>query len=229
VDCFADEEGLSARWFELQTSRRKPGASQARDYDPATGTWLSSDGLGFGGGTPNLYHYAGSDPINSVDLDGSKVGWSPGTSMAFKRAVAAEVGRSALLKKVLQKLDARPGLFLIGRSDEKKSKFRPDHGRADWLVCGGRIAWNPNYAFVAKDGSWYLSPGASLLHEMTHALIATYPDYMRPDTRLHNPMDEDDWIVKFMEAAWGREQNEPMRDHFTGLSEGTFEIANDVP
>ncbi|MGH2464210.1 MAG: RHS repeat-associated core domain-containing protein, partial [Candidatus Limnocylindrales bacterium] len=42
----------------------------ARDYDPATGTWTGPDPIQFAGGQPNLYQYAGSDPVNNSDPTG---------------------------------------------------------------------------------------------------------------------------------------------------------------
>jgi RHS repeat-associated protein len=39
----------------------------ARDYDPQTGRWLSSDPLRFEGGDSNLYAYARNDPVNLTD------------------------------------------------------------------------------------------------------------------------------------------------------------------
>jgi RHS repeat-associated protein len=42
----------------------------ARDYDAETGRWTTKDPIGFAGGAANLYAYAGSDPVNSVDLSG---------------------------------------------------------------------------------------------------------------------------------------------------------------
>jgi RHS repeat-associated protein len=43
----------------------------AREYDATTGRWLSKDEARFGGGW-NFYEYAGSDPVNWVDLDGTR-------------------------------------------------------------------------------------------------------------------------------------------------------------
>jgi len=40
-----------------------------RYYDPATGTWLTRDPIGFDGGV-NLYGYCGGDALNYVDWDG---------------------------------------------------------------------------------------------------------------------------------------------------------------
>jgi len=42
----------------------------AREYDPATGRFLTRDPLGIGGGDSNLYLFAGNDPINSSDPTG---------------------------------------------------------------------------------------------------------------------------------------------------------------
>ena len=47
----------------------------ARDYDPTTGTWTGPDPIRFAGGDPNLYQYAGSDPVNHVDPSGLELGW----------------------------------------------------------------------------------------------------------------------------------------------------------
>jgi RHS repeat-associated protein len=47
----------------------------ARDYDPATGRWLSKDPILFEGGDANLYGYVESDPVNWIDPQGmSKLG-----------------------------------------------------------------------------------------------------------------------------------------------------------
>ena len=46
-----------------------------RAYDAAHGRWLNRDPIGYRGGQPNLYAYAGGDPINRTDPFGLAVYW----------------------------------------------------------------------------------------------------------------------------------------------------------
>jgi len=51
------------------------GRSTGRPYKPNTGTWLSRDPLGEGGGA-NLYDYVGDDPIDNNDPSGLSINWT---------------------------------------------------------------------------------------------------------------------------------------------------------
>lgn len=62
----------------------------ARDYDAETGRWTTKDPIGFAGGAANLYAYAGSDPINSVDI----LGLCPCTDEPDGASQAADAGAS---------------------------------------------------------------------------------------------------------------------------------------
>ena len=72
----------------------------ARDYDPTTGTWTGPDPIQFAGGGPNLYQYAGSDPVNIVDpsgLDGLVVGACLGRNGKITGTDVAECGEGDLM------------------------------------------------------------------------------------------------------------------------------------
>ncbi|KYF54601.1 hypothetical protein BE04_15585 [Sorangium cellulosum] len=45
----------------------------ARDYDPETGRWTAKDPILFDGGSPNVYEYVKSDPVNQRDPSGLTV------------------------------------------------------------------------------------------------------------------------------------------------------------
>jgi len=45
----------------------------ARDYDALMRRWTQKDPIGFDGGQENLYVYAGDEPINMVDEDGTAI------------------------------------------------------------------------------------------------------------------------------------------------------------
>jgi uncharacterized protein RhaS with RHS repeats len=42
----------------------------AREYDPRTARWLQRDPIDAASGDPNLYRYAGNDPVNQADPEG---------------------------------------------------------------------------------------------------------------------------------------------------------------
>jgi len=59
--------GFAGGLYDADTKLVRFGA---RDYDPGMGRWTNRDPIGFAGGDTELYAYAGSDPINALDLSG---------------------------------------------------------------------------------------------------------------------------------------------------------------
>ena len=64
VDCLF---GFTGQLFDTATGLQNNGN---RWYDPATGTWLSQDPIGFAGGDANLQRYVGNIPTNRKDPTG---------------------------------------------------------------------------------------------------------------------------------------------------------------
>jgi RHS repeat-associated protein len=84
----------------------------ARDYDPVSGRWTAKDPIGFGGGSSNLYAYAGGDPIGSLDPSGL---FSVDPSCLLARvSLALSVGADAFLALKMLKAAGAAGRFLIG-------------------------------------------------------------------------------------------------------------------
>jgi uncharacterized protein RhaS with RHS repeats len=50
----------------------------ARAYNPRTARWLQRDPIDASSGDPNLYRYAGNDPVNRADPSGLTPGWVHG-------------------------------------------------------------------------------------------------------------------------------------------------------
>jgi RHS repeat-associated protein len=59
--------GFAGGIYDRDTGLVRHGA---RDYDPETGRWSAKDPIKFRGGTPNLYEYVTTDPINLIDPAG---------------------------------------------------------------------------------------------------------------------------------------------------------------
>jgi RHS repeat-associated protein len=59
--------GYKGGLYDAETGLVRLGA---RDYDPATGRWVTPDRTLFAGGATNLYAFASSDPVNYTDFTG---------------------------------------------------------------------------------------------------------------------------------------------------------------
>lgn len=52
------------------------GTGCGRWYDPATGTFINQDALGFAAGDANLYRYVGNGATNAIDPSGAIARWN---------------------------------------------------------------------------------------------------------------------------------------------------------
>jgi RHS repeat-associated protein len=102
----------------------------ARDYDPQVGRWILKDRAGFNSGSPGLYEYVSSDPVNGIDPEGlaqrgkRNIGTGPYTKKspwktvmdAAKKAAAEGKPKYAMALKGLAKVIKRAGAmgFIVG-------------------------------------------------------------------------------------------------------------------
>jgi RHS repeat-associated protein len=78
--------GFAGGLYDSDTGLTRLGA---REYDAATGRFISQDPIDYLGGSSNLYAYAGDDPVNSVDPLGL-IDWTPGFDLpSFNDVVLA--------------------------------------------------------------------------------------------------------------------------------------------
>jgi RHS repeat-associated protein len=68
---FGDRYKYTWAEYDHNTGLQRNGE---RYYNPATGTWMSQDPLGFAAGDPNLTRYVGNDPPNVTDPSGLQGG-----------------------------------------------------------------------------------------------------------------------------------------------------------
>ena len=63
--------GFAGGLYERSSGLARFGS---RDYEAASGRWVSKDPIRFGGGQSNIYVYAHEDPVNAIDPDGQDAG-----------------------------------------------------------------------------------------------------------------------------------------------------------
>jgi RHS repeat-associated protein len=106
----------------------------AREYDPETGRWTAKDPIGFAGGDPNVYAYAGNDPVNTVDVEGLMCLDSVTCTCMRAPAVCAELAAAtglgarmiqsapnapAAAQNVACRLSTLPGLGQLGSTSQQ--------------------------------------------------------------------------------------------------------------
>jgi RHS repeat-associated protein len=124
----------------------------ARDYDPQLGRWTTKDPIRFAGSYPNLYVYAGADPVNLLDFTGLQPLRLSECLKEFLGRFQADIYPNVDLSRVRINVDGIPWLIRT-------------------LATVDPIAFTYNYDIYFEEGAF--QPGtaggvALLMHELLH-------------------------------------------------------------
>jgi len=133
-----------------------------RDYDPATGRYLTSDPIGLAGGA-NAYVYAEGDPLGSIDALGLRAG---------------PVGAPGLV--IVQPLIARPPIGTPGSpwvrrppvSGPPNRQMRTDRYR---VADAALRRFEPDRALIVSSPDW--SPDWNEVFDVEYELYAAHHEY----------------------------------------------------
>ena len=141
----------------------------ARDYDPSVGRWTSKDPIRFGGGSANLYVYAGNDPVNRVDRSGLR-DWSAAETQAILNDAIEEYVQNTKLGAFCEAFANEGGLFRDARYDFrfsarfKRDTFYADGQRMNSSEFGNYFAGYVNFAVFGQAGVDLSHLGGAFLH-----------------------------------------------------------------
>ena len=105
-----------------------------REYDPATGRWLTKDPLLFGGGDSNFYEYVLQDPLNGIDPIGLCV--SPSVPAYEKIAFGVCKDSDATINSAGFGAGVNVHILFVGYS---RYKYYDKINKADVTVTCGRL------------------------------------------------------------------------------------------
>ena len=198
---------------------------RARYYDPAAGTFLSEDAIGFNGGL-NFYSYVNNSPTMLVDPLGNYARLDPKSRCAKVFAKAFQTGLCAEdFANAFNEAASKIPIYTVpSEKSPNASKTENEvsgNGSADTLGSHLFHVWPTPNAYTLTDGSRpaiVLGPGylnepldqriASLIHEEVHALTLLddaaifdlFNKYGLPDTEFkkwpHPTSEFSDWIRK---------------------------------
>ena len=172
-----------------------------RYYDVGAGRFINRDPIGYRGGI-NLYGFAGNNPVNRMDPEGTEIAYS-GFSPAEKKYVQKVL--NALRSKKNGKYISPRGAYLVNTADKSSKLFliikatptnssnQGDADTQDFVAPLGytaegkdvsgrkyrRIFYNPwavspSAKFYTDHGPQPISPARFLAHELGHVVTGTH-------------------------------------------------------
>jgi RHS repeat-associated protein len=122
---------------------------RARYFDPAVGTFISEDPLGFGAGDANIYRYVGNSPTNFIDPLGLDATWNDVNNDGVNDN--SEANSDAFIVLFLIPPLAAGADYLYDRFTQRPTQVQggivnPGANPADYIRVGTHDpAFNPNY------------------------------------------------------------------------------------
>ncbi|MDP1917095.1 MAG: RHS repeat-associated core domain-containing protein [Myxococcales bacterium] len=174
--------GFAGGLVDLDTGLTRFGA---RDYDPATGRWMSQDPIGFEGKTANLFEYVSNAPAHRIDPSGERLRLLD----SHARSLGFGLSQTASGRELLEALERSPDTYeLEGNAPVPPTntggtlgEFMPgSYADSKCSEGGGRIKLYPNLARMAGR-----SRLANAAHELSHGALQNaerHPDANVPSS-----------------------------------------------
>ena len=145
---------------------------RARYFDPAVGTFVSEDPLGFEAGDANVYRYVFNSPINHTDPSGLR-------RRPSSKAIREYRNANSRLTNTFTNMEARANQFLVNEDVQEWNTLRAGQFATDNLdVNEFRNQWIRGYRHVINAAASDYDIPPVLLAAVAHMEVAGDPNWL---------------------------------------------------